>query len=111
MNKRKIVTMGLLSAVLVCGLALAGCSKDAAANPFVGAWGLTTDQITIRADFQDTTWMITFDSSTQAGTYTRSGNTATLSTTGQSSTISATVSGNTLTMTFPEQPPIPLTKL
>jgi hypothetical protein len=112
MNRRKMVTMGLLAAVLVCGLALAGC-KDAEANPFVGVWATAGDALTLT--FTETTWTMSSNVDAQLnqnGTYTRSGTTATLSITieNQTGTLgTATVNGNTLTATVAGNP-LTLTK-
>jgi hypothetical protein len=95
MNKRKMVTMGLLAVALVCGMALeAGC-KDAETNPFIGTWKATD----VTVDFTETTWTMTVGNETSTGTYTRSGNTATLKEEVHDD-MTATVNGNTMTLPY-----------
>jgi outer membrane murein-binding lipoprotein Lpp len=100
MKNRKMVTMSLLTALLVCGLALAGCKNDA--NPFLGAWTRTEiiDEVsTVQTlNFAESTWSISVLGITFAsGSYTWSGAVATLSM-ASGGTAPATITGSTLTL-------------
>jgi hypothetical protein len=99
MNKRKMVTLGILAAALVCGLALAGCKQEAEVNPFIATW--ISGNITLVFG-NETQWVQAdrgYDpAKATGGTYTRNGNVATM--TNSDGTINtATVNGNQLTLT------------
>jgi hypothetical protein len=109
MNKRKVVTMTLLTAALVAGLALAaGCNKDTATDPFTGVWAYTASGGSATFTFAAPNWTLTTSGIPEVptsvnGTYTQTNSVATLksaSSENAQDTVQAKISGNQLTTDF-----------